>query len=88
MLTIRLARTGATKKPTYRVVVIEKARARDGRFVEIVGHYDPRKNPAAITLNIERVEYWLQKGAQPSETVRSFLGRQKKVPETAQEQTA
>ena len=78
MLTIRLARTGATKKPTYRVVVIEKARARDGRFVEIVGHYDPRKTPAAIDLNTERVEYWLQKGAQPSETVQSFLRKQKK----------
>ncbi|MBI2817704.1 MAG: 30S ribosomal protein S16 [Acidobacteria bacterium] len=78
MLTIRLARTGATKKPTYRVVVIEKARARDGRFVEIVGHYDPRKTPAAIDLKTERVEYWLQKGAQPSETVQSFLRKQKK----------
>ncbi len=85
---IRLARTGATKKPTYRVVVIDKARARDGRFVEIVGHYDPRKKPAAITLNAERVEYWMQKGAQPSETVRSFLRRQKKAPEAGQEQTA
>jgi small subunit ribosomal protein S16 len=86
LLTIRLARTGATKKPNYRVVVIEKARARDGRFLEIVGHYDPRKKPAAIDLNTERVEYWMKKGAQPSETVRSFLRRQKKA--APQEQTA
>lgn len=80
MLTIRLARTGAAKKPTYRVVVIEKARARDGRFVEIVGHYDPRKSPATFDLKTERVEYWLQKGAQPSATVQSFLRKQKKAP--------
>ena len=86
---IRLARTGATKKPHYRVVVIDKARARDGRFVEILGHYDPRKQPAAIVLNNERVQYWLGKGAQPSQTVRSFLGKQNSAPETQpQEQTA
>ena len=85
---IRLARTGATKKPNYRVVVIDKARARDGRFVEIVGHYDPRKNPALMVLDAERVEYWMKRGAQPSETVRSFLKRQKKTAEPPQEQTA
>jgi len=82
---IRLARTGARKKPNYRVVVIDKARARDGRFVEIVGHYDPRKNPAVIVLDAERVEYWRQRGAQLSETVRSFLSRQKKVTEAQPE---
>ena len=80
MLAIRLARTGAKKKPHYRVVVIEKSRPRDGRFVEIVGHYNPRKNPAEIVLKTERVQYWLGKGAQPSETVRSFLGKQKEQP--------
>ena len=88
MLMIRLARTGARKKPTYRVVVIDKARPRDGRFVEIVGHYDPRKNPVVISLNAERVEYWLGKGAQPSETVRSFLRPPKAAPKAPQEQTA
>ena len=82
---IRLARTGARKKPTYRVVVIEKARARDGRFVEIVGHYDPRKTPVAIALNSERVQYWLERGAQPSETVRSFLNRQPAAAEAQQQ---
>lgn len=84
MLMIRLARTGAAKKPNYRVVVIDKARARDGRFVEIVGHYDPRRNPVVIELNSERVEYWLKRGAQPSETVRSFLRRHKNIPEAPQ----
>ena len=87
MLMIRLARTGATKKPNYRVVVIEKARARDGRFLEIVGHYDPRKNPVTLVLNTERVEYWMKRGAQPSQTVRSFLRKHKSAP-AAQEQTA
>ena len=88
MLMIRLARTGARKKPNYRVVVIDKARARDGRFVEIVGYYDPRKTPVVISLKTERVEYWLGKGAQPSETVRSFLRPSKAAPKAPQEQTA
>jgi len=70
---IRLARTGAKKKPTYRVVVIEKANARDGRFVEIVGHYNPRSHPVEVVLKRERIDYWLSKGAQPSNTVRGFL---------------
>lgn len=73
MLTIRLARIGKKKHPFYRVVVTEKTRPRNGRFVEIVGTYDPLKKPAAVELNTERVQYWLGKGAQPSDTVRSFL---------------
>ena len=86
---IRLARTGAKKKPHYRVVVIEKSRARDGRFVEIVGNYSPRKNPPEIVLKQERIEYWLSQGAQPSETVRSFLRhRKKEEPQSSQEQVA
>lgn len=72
---IRLTRRGAKKKPHYRVVVIEKANARDGRFVEIVGHYNPRKNPAEVVLKRERIDYWLSRGAQPSDTVRGFLNR-------------
>ncbi|OFW04945.1 MAG: 30S ribosomal protein S16 [Acidobacteria bacterium RIFCSPLOWO2_12_FULL_59_11] len=79
---------GAKKQPHYRVVVIEKTRPRDGRFVEIVGHYNPRTNPAEIHLNQERIAYWLQKGAQPSETVRSFLRRQKAVSEPTPEPVA
>ena len=78
---IRLARVGAKKKPHYRVVVIEKERANTARFVEIVGHYHPRSNPADLQIKWERVDHWLQKGAQPSETVRSFLRRRKPEPE-------
>ena len=77
MLMIRLKRIGKKKKPFYRVVVIEKGRARDGREVENVGTYDPLKNPAEIKLKSERVKHWLTLGAQPSDTVRSFLRRQK-----------
>lgn len=74
---IRLSRVGKKKQPSYRVVVIEKTRPRNGRFVEIVGTYNPLKKPAAIQLNAERVKYWLGCGAQPSDTVRSFLRNQK-----------
>jgi small subunit ribosomal protein S16 len=77
LLAIRLARTGKKKKPSYRIVVIEKTRPRDGRFVEIVGTYDPIRQPAEIRLKEERVKYWLGVGAQPSETVRSFFAKQK-----------
>ena len=77
MLTIRLARIGKKKKPFYRVVVIERTRARDGRFVENVDTYDPLKKPANIKLNADRIKHWLGRGAQPSDTVRSFLRRQK-----------
>lgn len=77
MLMIRLSRIGKKKQPAYRVVVIEKTRPRDGRFVEIVGTYDPLKNPAVVKLDAERVKYWLGCGAQPSDTVRSFLRNQK-----------
>ncbi len=73
MLRIRLARTGAKKKASYRVVVIEREKARDGRFVEILGHYNPRRNPAEVVLNRDRINYWLGRGAQPSETVRSLV---------------
>lgn len=77
MLMIRLSRVGKKKQPSYRVVVIEKTRPRNGRFVEVVGTYNPLKKPAVIQLNAERVKYWLGCGAQPSDTVRSFLRNQK-----------
>jgi small subunit ribosomal protein S16 len=73
VLTIRLARIGKKKQPFYRVVVTEKTRPRNGRFVEIIGTYDPLKNPAIVKIDGERVKYWLSKGAQPSDTVRSLL---------------
>jgi small subunit ribosomal protein S16 len=64
---------GSTKRPHYRVVVAESQAWRDGRFVEVVGHYDPRRKPAVVQLDKERVQYWIGKGAQPSDTVKSFL---------------
>jgi small subunit ribosomal protein S16 len=73
MLSIRLRRTGTTKKPHYRVVVADSRAWRDGRFVEVLGHYDPRKNPAVVKIDAERAKYWIGKGAQPSDTVRSLL---------------
>lgn len=66
---IRLARVGATKKPYYRVVVIEKDRARNGRSIEVVGTYNPRTNPATVDLKHDRIQYWVGVGAQMSETV-------------------
>jgi len=75
LLKIRLTRMGSKKKPSYRIIVIEGSRARDGRFIEILGHYDPRKKPSAVNLDKEKYGYWLAKGAQPSETVKSFLKR-------------
>ena len=73
MLMIRLARTGARKQPHYRVVVIEKERARNGRPVEIVGTYNPRTNPASVELKRERIDYWRSKGAQLSSRVDKLL---------------
>ena len=70
---IRLARVGARKQPYYRVVVIEKDRARNGRSVEVVGTYNPRTNPASVDLKLERIEYWKNKGAQPSDRVAKLL---------------
>lgn len=78
MLAIRLRRTGTTKKPFYRVVVADSRAWRDGKFVEIVGHYDSRSNPAKVTLNDERITYWISKGAQPSDTVRSLIKKARK----------
>lgn len=69
MLMIRLARFGAKKKPFYRVVVIEKERARDSRNIEVVGHYNPMTTPAKVDLNHERITYWTKNGAQLSDTV-------------------
>lgn len=75
MLMIRLARFGAKKKPTYRVVVIEKERARDSRAVEVVGSYNPRSNPASVRLDYERIAYWRRQGAQLSDAVARLLAR-------------
>jgi small subunit ribosomal protein S16 len=73
MLAIRLARVGAKKQAAYRVVVMEKSRPRNSRSVEIVGHYNPRRNPTELLLHQERIQYWLSKGAQPSDRVRLLI---------------
>ena len=73
MLMIRLARFGGKKKPTYRVVVIDKTRARDSRAVEVVGIYNPVAKPASVKLDHERISHWMKNGAQPSDTVARLL---------------
>jgi len=73
MLMIRLARFGAKKKPFYRVVVIQKERARNGRSLEVVGHYNPLAHPAQVSLKHDRIEYWTAKGAQLSDTVKGLI---------------
>ncbi len=73
MLAIRLTRIGAKKRPFYRVVVAEKRAKRDGRFVEIVGHYNPCREPIELKLDRERINYWMARGAQPTETVRNLI---------------
>lgn len=75
MLMIRLARFGAKKKPTYRVVVIEKERARDSRAVEVVGFYNPVSQPATVNLKHDRIAHWRKNGAQLSATVARLLSK-------------
>ena len=78
MLAIRLARTGAKKKPSYRVVVINKRNARDGKNIEIVGHYNPTRDPIELSLESERINHWLNQGAQASVTVRRLIAYKEK----------
>ncbi|MBM4388368.1 MAG: 30S ribosomal protein S16 [Deltaproteobacteria bacterium] len=73
MVKLRLARYGAKKKPFYRIIAADSRARRDGRFLEILGTYDPLKDPAEVKLNEERVRYWLKTGAQPTETVGRLL---------------
>jgi small subunit ribosomal protein S16 len=73
MLMIRLARFGAKKKPFYRVVLIEKERARNGLALEILGHYNPATHPAKVDLQHERLKYWTKNGAQMSDTVKRLV---------------
>jgi small subunit ribosomal protein S16 len=73
MLMIRLARFGAKKKPFYRVVVIEKERARNSRNLEVIGQYNPLTTPAKVELKHDRVEYWTKQGAQLSDTVKRLV---------------
>lgn len=73
MLMIRLARFGARKQPYYRIVVIEKDRARNGRSIEVVGTYNPRTEPATVDLKHDRIQYWAGNGAQMSEIVAKLV---------------
>jgi small subunit ribosomal protein S16 len=73
LLAIRLMRTGAKKRPSYRIVVKEKQSKRDGAFLENVGTYDPTRQPAEIKLKTDRVRYWIARGAQPTDTVRQLI---------------
>ena len=82
MLMIRLSRFGKKKKPFYRVVVIEKERARDGRDLEVVGHYNPLTSPPSVMLKHDRVEHWTKNGAQLSDTVKRLVQKNPPVPAT------
>ena len=75
MVVIRLRRAGSKKRPFFRVVVTDSRAARDSSFVEILGHYNPRTTPALVRVNRERVDYWVSKGAQPSDSVRTLIAR-------------
>ncbi|MCL6466464.1 MAG: 30S ribosomal protein S16 [candidate division WOR-3 bacterium] len=77
MVKIRLTRLGARNKPAYRVVAIDSRRARDSKYLEALGHYDPRRK--ILKLNLERVDYWLSRGAQPSNTVDRLIKRYRKM---------
>ena len=84
---IRLRREGALNRPYFKVVVADKRSPRDGKFIEIIGTYDPKKKGNNSTLKLDRVEYWISKGAQPSDTVRSLI-KKNKNPEAAAKKAA
>ena len=75
MLAIRLRRAGSKNRPFFRVVVTETRSARDGRFVEVLGHYNPRTKPETIDVNRDRLAHWLKAGARPSDSVRTLVDR-------------
>ena len=85
MVVIRLRRAGSKKRPFFRVVVTDSRIARDSSFVEIVGHYNPRTKPAKVEINRERIDHWVGKGAQLSDTVRTLLKRHLTTPAAAAE---
>ena len=83
-VTIRLRRMGTTKRPAYRVVVADSRSPRDGRFIEVLGHYSPLTEPPTVKIDRAKVEAWIKKGAQPSNTVRQLIKNapEPKSPET------
>jgi small subunit ribosomal protein S16 len=78
-VSIRLRREGTTNRPYYRVVVADSRSPRDGKFIEMIGNYDPKKAGENFNLDLARAEYWVSKGAQPSETVASFIRKSRKA---------
>jgi len=78
-VSIRLRREGAKNRPYYRVVVADSRSPRDGKFIEIIGTYDPKQTGQNSSFNVERAEYWISRGAQPSDTVRSLIRKQKNM---------
>ena len=78
-VSIRLRREGTKNRPYYRIVVADSRSPRDGKFIEIIGTYDPKQTGQNSSFSVERAEYWISKGAQPSETVRSLIKKQKKA---------
>ena|GEM_PF-28374 len=88
LLAIKLMRTGAKKRPSYRIVVKEKQSKRDGAYLEKLGTYDPTREPAEINLNSDRVRYWIEKGAQPTDTVRRLIKQSAKAQSAAAESQA
>lgn len=88
MLAIKLMRTGAKKRPSYRIVVKEKQSKRDGACLENLGTYNPTRQPAEITLKAERVQYWIKKGAQPTDTVRRLIKQAAKTQAAAESEVA
>ncbi len=80
MQVIRMRRVGSKKRPFFRIVVTEHSAPRDGAFLEVLGTYNPRTNPEALTLKRDRIAYWVSKGAQPSDTVRTLMSRAPEAP--------
>ena len=88
-VSIRLRREGAKNRPYYKVVVADSRSPRDGKFIEIIGTYDPKKPDHNSTLKLDRIDHWISKGAQPSDTVRSLIKKNKKQePASTSEETA
>ena len=83
-VSIRLRREGAKNRPYYKIVVADSRSPRDGKFIEIIGTYDPKTPGNNSSLKVERAEYWISKGAQPSDTVRSLIKRNKKIATAAE----
>lgn len=80
MIKLRLRRMGAKRQPSYRIVAADVRSPRDGRFIEIVGFYNPQTDPYTLQVNTERAKYWIDHGAQPTETVRSLLVKSGVIP--------